>query len=162
MKVVLTILFICYLASCQSQPSGANEKQIQNVNSAATPQTGKVIDTTSGIIYFSLDNGTTWVNQSRGLPENTVLTDMAVASNLLGIATRQHGIFLFDIAANRWSGMAVNPPTTDNLDGLYFNGNKMFVGTENSGVFVSPDHGKTWTAHNEGLREFNHPKTYGC
>jgi photosystem II stability/assembly factor-like uncharacterized protein len=151
MKVSLTILLISLLATYQGQPSSSFEKPIWDVKSAPSSQKVRTMDTTSGIIYFSLDNGATWFNQSKGLPENIVLTDMAAAGDLLGITTKEHGIFLFDAASNSWAGITANPPTTDNLNTLYFHLSKLFVGTGRSGVFATADGGKTWTEPNKGL-----------
>jgi ligand-binding sensor domain-containing protein len=106
-----------------------------------------------GIVYFSKDNGASWQNRSKGLPDSIFLTDIAVSNASLGIATKRHGIFLFDSRKSEWIKTAAAPPTSNNLDALYFHRGKMFTGTQGSGVFVSEDEGKTWKQYNTGLTD---------
>lgn len=111
----------------------------------------KSVDENNGIIYFSLDNANTWEDKSNGLPENITLTDIAVSIKLIGATTKQHGIFFYNFQEDRWVKTAGSPQTTSNLDALIFLDNKLFVGSENAGVFVSADEGKTWISVNQGL-----------
>ena len=109
-------------------------------------------DENNGILYFSLDNGNSWQNKSDGLPENVSLTDFAITENGINISTKQHGIFLYDFQNSRWAPLTAQPITTDNIDAIHFYHNKLFAGTQHSGVFVSADKGKTWSSMSSGLK----------
>lgn len=110
-----------------------------------------LLEPAKGIVYFSTDNGQTWENTSAGLPDNIFLSDIAVAPGLLGLTTKQHGIFLFNFAKSEWSTLATIP-TTDEIDALCFHQSKILVGTKNNGLFISSDGGKTWASFNRGLK----------
>lgn len=109
--------------------------------------------TGNGIVYLSGDNGNSWVNKSEGLPDSIFLSDMAASGDLLGISTKQHGIFLYDPGEEKWVSTPTNPPTADNLDVLYFYHDKIFAGTQHNGIFVSNDKGHTWSQLNKGLTD---------
>lgn len=69
----------------------------------------------NGIVYFSADNGGNWMNKSKGLPDSISLTDVAVSGALLGVTTKQHGIFLFDLPNEVWVKTVATPLTSSNL-----------------------------------------------
>lgn len=104
-----------------------------------------------GIVYFSEDNGRTWENKSRGLPDGIFLSDIAAAPGFLGLSTKHQGIFLFNFASQVWTPLAT-VPTVDEIDALYFYSNKIFAGTKNNGVFITSDLGHTWSQLNQGLK----------
>jgi photosystem II stability/assembly factor-like uncharacterized protein len=151
MKFILILPLFTLLSSCRGETSNVIDINTQKTATTDTLKSGKPVDENNGIIYFSLDNGNTWEDQSNGLPENITLTDIAVSNELIGATTKQHGIFVYNFQKNRWAETADNPQTTSNLDALIFRDNKLFVGSENAGVFVSADKGKTWLSVNEGL-----------
>jgi ligand-binding sensor domain-containing protein len=146
MKPLITIFLIAMFCSCNSQTAGISKKEVQEEVASIDKQT----DTSDGVVYFSFDDGTSWVNKSQGLPVDISITDIAISNEHLGISTKQNGIFLFDFQRNKWVSLELNPPI-EYLESLYFHQNKIFAGTQNSGVFISNDQGKTWASHNEGL-----------
>ena len=105
-----------------------------------------------GIVYFSFDNGKTWVNKSRGLPDNIFLSDMAVSNDFLGLATKNNGVFTFDFSTDEWKAIKSIPTESDEINALYFHQNRLFIGTKKSGIFISLDKGDNWAAYNEGLK----------
>jgi hypothetical protein len=117
-----------------------------NLFSNTQPKTGK------GIVYFSFDNGKTWENRSKGLPDDIFLSDMAVGNNVLALATKKSGIFTFDFAINEWKRVNTIPIESDEINSLYLYGNKIFAGTKNNGIFISSDKGDNWKVYNEGLK----------
>lgn len=109
-------------------------------------------DTNKGIVYFSFDNGKSWVNRSRGLPDNIFLSDMVVSNGFLGLTTKNNGLFFFDFNTKEWKAMRSVPTDNDEINALHFHENKLFAGTKNSGVFISMDNGSNWAPYNEGLQ----------
>jgi ligand-binding sensor domain-containing protein len=105
-----------------------------------------------GIVYFSFDNGQTWVNRSRGLPANIFLSDMAVSNDFLGLTTKKNGVFTFDFSTEEWKAIKSIPTESDEINALYFHQNRLLVGTKNSGIFISSDKGGNWADYNEGLQ----------
>ena len=105
----------------------------------------------TGIVYFSLDNGLTWQDKSYGLPEDLHLTDLAVADSMLLVSTKQNGIFIYNFRKNAWQHTPNFPPTTSNLDVVNVYQGQILVGSQNDGLFMSADQGKTWSKHNAGL-----------
>lgn len=131
MRYITLLLFIlcCNIGFCQLTERG-------NLN---------------GSIYFSADNGSSWQNHSNGIPEGIFITDMAVSDDLLGVSTKQDGIFLYNSQKNDWENVSTQPWIKNNIDALYFFDNKIYAGTQNGGMYVSSDNGETWLQINKGL-----------
>lgn len=104
-----------------------------------------------GIVYFSVNNGTSWENKSVGLPKNIFLSDIAVSDEMLGVSTKQHGIFIYNFEKDKWEETAKKPKTSKDIDAIFFFGKKIFAGSQGNGIFVSFDKGKNWNQSNTGL-----------
>ncbi len=105
-----------------------------------------------GIIYFSEDNGISWENRSKGFPDDVYITDMAVSDDLLGVSTKQDGIYVYNFQKSNWEAIPVKPQVTGNIDVLFFFENRIFVGTQGEGIYMSADRGKSWSRINRGLK----------
>lgn len=108
----------------------------------------------NGIIYFSSDNGMSWKNTSDGLPEKISigLGALAVTPTLLGIVSKEKGVYLFDFKQNVWISIPTDPQVIKNNPGdLIFFKNQIYVGTQFGGVYSSNQQGKTWKPENSGL-----------
>ncbi len=105
-----------------------------------------------GIVFFSFDNGTTWESRSKGLPAGIFLSDIAVGEEVLGLSTKQHGIFVFDEASGEWKGVKTNPAPGDEVNVLYFFQGSMLAGTKESGIFISSNLGGSWAPYTQGLK----------
>ncbi len=104
-----------------------------------------------GIVFFSANNGSSWENRSTGLPPDIFLSDIAISDDLLGVSTKQHGIYLYNFTKNAWEETAGEPDTGLDIDALFFTGNQFYAGSQGDGVFVSADKGHTWQQLNNGL-----------
>lgn len=108
----------------------------------------------SGLIYFSKNNGLDWENVGAGMPDSLSigLGGIAVSESLLGIATKEYGVYVFDEKSNKWHNLpASKQMLKDHVGPLFFYRNDIFVGTQYGGVYFSEDMGKTWRLKNEGL-----------
>lgn len=144
------------LSSCKGHTKKIQEK-VSKSDSFSYSEINNPVETNDGVVYFSFDNGLTWVSINEGLPHsiNIALGAIAVSDKLLGIATKEEGVFLFDFQKNRW----INIPTDKNIiEGnpgpLIFFNDQIYAGTQTSGVFSSADLGENWTKINEGLASF--------
>jgi len=153
MKNALLILFLILVNYSNGQNKNALNK-ISNTIITPSSKLEKTIDATDGIIYFSNDNGMTWKNTSNGLPEKISigLGAMAVSPDLLGIVTKEKGVYLFDFQRKAWVNIPTDQQVLKNNPGdLIFYKNEIYVGTQYGGVFSSNNRGKTWTSKNSGL-----------
>jgi ligand-binding sensor domain-containing protein len=107
-----------------------------------------------GIVFFSSDNGATWMNGSDGLPDDAQigLGAIAVAKGQLGVTVKNHGVYLFDFKLRRWKSI----PTSENIikanpASLIFYHNAIYLGSQFAGVYVSKDYGKHWKNMSTGL-----------
>lgn len=149
MKTWIRIIFLVALSSCNGPKRNGPEKV-----SGFAAAVKSSVETTDGIIYFSMNNGLTWENKSNGLPDSITigLGAIAVSDQSLGIATKGNGIYVFDFRRDLW----VNIPTDEqmiksNLGTLAFFKDRIYVGTPKSGVFSSADKGNNWTTVNAGF-----------
>jgi hypothetical protein len=131
-KTYILILLTLLLNSCHAQ-APANSKasggnSVPNVSQQAAQ---------NGIVYFSYDNG---------LPEKVSigLGGIAASNQLLGIATKSTGVYLYNFNAAVW----INVPTDKqiieaNIGALAIIDSTIFVGTQFKGVFFQQTD-KSW------------------
>jgi photosystem II stability/assembly factor-like uncharacterized protein len=153
MKNYISILLLVILNSCNVQTKKAVENKPPIINADLKNQ-NKPTETLDGIIYFSSDNGLTWKNTSDGLPEKASigLGGIAVSNDLLGVTTNENGVYIFDFQKNIWESIPTDTKIIENnLKGLIFHKDKIYVGTQFGGVFSTNNQGKTWTTKNLGL-----------
>lgn len=149
--LILT-LHLLILLPCAAQSSKNNEPgRSADIADTMQKRTGE----NTGILYFSSDNGNTWKNASAGIPQKVSIGmgGLAVSANSIGIATKEYGVFMYNLKDSIW----VNLPTeqqiiADNIGALNFYKNSVYVGTQLNGIYVSNDKGKTWAIRNTGLR----------
>lgn len=153
MKNIVPMLLLIFLNACTGQNISTSEKESTIINTDSIVL-NKQIERSDGIVYFSKDNGITWENKSAGLPENTGigLGGIAVSDTLLGVATKQNGVYIFDFQDSIW----IHIPTDEqiiksNLGALSFYKNEIYIGTQYGGVFFSNNQGETWVSKNSGL-----------
>ena len=147
------IPLLAILSSCSGQ---TNKDTKTTLHSGVPPavSTGP-IETTSGIVYFSADNGLTWENKSAGLPSKISmgLGGIAVSGNRLALASKDSGLYLFDARKSSWVKTPTNKHLIEsNLGALTFYKDRIYIGTQFGGVFYSGDEGKSWTKLNTGLK----------
>lgn len=148
-RSVNIIIVLVVLCSCNGQPKSLSEKE-----DASTTVPTDSIESTDGIVYFSDDNGITWRDKSKGLPDTATvgLGAIAVSSNSLAISVKESGIYLFDFKKGMWVNIPTDKDVVErNIGALTFYKDRIFVGTQFGGVFYSADYGKNWTKLNSGL-----------
>jgi len=146
MKIFIAFLLLSVMQA--DKVSNHDTSVSENQNAANSARQGKI----RSIVYFSANDGAFWQNKSRGLPDGIFLTDLATDGDLLALSTKQHGVFFYDFRSDSWQKTAMSPPTSQNVDDLLLHEGKIWAGTQNDGVFVSADQGKSWKALNEGLQ----------
>lgn len=135
-KIFLLIFTTLILNSYNSQTSDT-QKEVQN-----------------GIIYFSYDNGANWINASAGLPEKIRigLGGIATSNQVLGVATKDDGVYLYNIKSKTWENVPTDKQIIEaNIGALAIFDSTIFVGTQFKGIFCTTDNGKNWASFNNGL-----------
>jgi hypothetical protein len=102
---------------------------------------------TSGSVYISTDNGTSWAAANKGLSFNAV---NSLAVNGTNIFAGTYGdLYLSSNFGASWT--AVNTGLTNKyVNTLTVSGTNIFAGTD-GGIFLSSNNGTNWTAVNTGL-----------
>ena len=119
---------------------------------------------TSGGVFLSTNNGTSWTAANSGLPKNMddttkyiSVTGFSFSPNGAGgtnlfAGTRGGGIFLSTNDGTSWN--AVDSGLTNNdVRCLAVSGKNLFAGTHGGGVFFSKNNGTSWTAVNSGMTD---------
>jgi photosystem II stability/assembly factor-like uncharacterized protein len=117
-------------------------------------QTRLVIGTAGEGIFKSDATSVSWVANNANF--NNLRTYAMICKDAsLVIAATEKGVFVSkDIAANYKrsnTGLIDSLHVTD----LVFLGTNLYGSTENNGIFLSPDTGKTWSSYNSGLTNLN-------
>jgi photosystem II stability/assembly factor-like uncharacterized protein len=137
---------------------------------------------TTGNIYKSSDNGSTWIEVNSGIPVNARITSMAASENAIFAGSTSNGVFITTNGGASWieinSGLtnthisqlvamgtklfavtldgvfvydnvdmnwAAESSSLDNINCFVVVNNRLFAGTDDSGVYFSFDSGATWT-----------------
>lgn len=150
--LILTLLLFTFI-SCNEQSSRHNDSEQNVVNSNMLKKSN---DENNGIIYFSVDNGNTWKNASAGLPQKVRigLGGVAVSEQLLGVATKEYGVYIYHFNDSTWVNVPTEQQIMDgNIGSLAFYKNTIYIGTQHKGIFYSQDNGKTWATQNTGIND---------
>lgn len=153
LKNITLTLLLMILGSC----NGQHKQTIENnpkVNTGGKSAINELTKTEEGIVYFSTDNGVTWVNASKGLPQTISigLGGVSASSNVLGVATKENGVYLFDFKDSVWVNIPADQEMiASNIGAIIFYRNDIYVGTQYGGIFFSNNIGKSWTTKNAGL-----------
>jgi hypothetical protein len=148
-RLYFLIFTTLILNSCFSQTSG--NARADDINSL---QNAYQKETKSGIVYFSYDHGVNWVNSSDGLPEKVSigLGGIATSNLALGVATKDNGVYLYNIKSKTWDNVPTEKQIRDaNIGTLAIIDSVLFVGTQFKGIFYSTDKGRNWKNLNKGL-----------
>ena len=107
------------------------------------------IGTFSGV-YYSNDNGDTWINKSNGLSNQTIFSLALGKDATLYVGTSSDGVYRSTNGGDIWlpssnyTDISINDITVSD-DG------SIFVATDGAGVLKSTDRGVTWSQVNNGL-----------
>lgn len=152
LKTSAFILLIIF-GTCQCQNKMADEENPKKTDPEFTTQQ-KPAEKEDGIIYFSLDTGRNWINASKGLPQKVSigLGGISTSSDLLGVATKENGIYLFDFEESDWISIPTDQEMLNsNIGAMILYNNDIYTGTQYGGVFFSNNKGKSWQTKNNGL-----------
>jgi len=149
-SIIFILAYFC-LSACNQQ---VNKDTATNDTTIDPKNVSNIKETDDGILYFSSDNGTTWESASSGLPQKVSigLGGVAVSETLLGIATKEYGVYFYNFKDSNW----VSVPTAKeiiegNIGALALFKHAIYLGTQHKGLFYSKDNGKTWSPQNKGL-----------
>jgi hypothetical protein len=151
-STLISILVSLCLNACTGQ---ANDRTKAMSLVEFSPKASKdSTKTSTGIVYFSRDNGRNWENESTGLPTKVSigLGGIAISENLLGLATKEHGVYLYHTAGSNWTNVPTSKEIIEgNIGALALFKNTILIGTQHKGVFTSKNQGQTWVPQNAGL-----------
>jgi|GEM_PF-435930 len=148
----LALLFLCLWtsvpASAQNFWQQTNGPYGGYVSSFAVSGTN-LFAGTSGGIFLSTNNGTSWTAASTGLT-NTDVHALAVSDTNLFAGTSGGGVFLSTNNGTSWTAASTGLTSTV-VNALAVSGTNLFAGTSGGGVFLSTNNGTSWSAVNTGL-----------
>jgi photosystem II stability/assembly factor-like uncharacterized protein len=107
------------------------------------------IGTFSGV-YYSNDNGDTWINKSNGLSNQTISSLALGKDATLYVGMLSGGVYRSTNGGDTW----LPPSSYTNVsikDITVSDDGSIFVATDGAGVLKSTDRGVTWTQVNTGL-----------
>jgi photosystem II stability/assembly factor-like uncharacterized protein len=113
----------------------------------------RVVAATAYGIFRTDDGGETWTECNDGLPDlpftSDVVIDFTNPNRLL--AATEDGMFESVTGGSKWRKVALSGKGIRTIIQHPVNGSIWYTGTEDDGVFVSGDDGKTWKRMNNGL-----------
>jgi len=108
--------------------------------------------TLGGGVFQTTNNGTTWTAKNSGLTSTNVRSLAIMAKNSI-LAGTDDGVFLSTNSGTSWIQLN-NGIGNNRVNKLAVNSSGyIFAGTRGAGVFISTDHGSTWTTL--GLSGYN-------
>ena len=147
-KVYLLLFTTFLLNSCNSQTGGSTKTNgLHSLPDNSQKE--------NGIVYFSFDDGASWVNSSNGLPGKTRigLDGIATSALSLGVATKDNGVYLYNFKTKLWETVSTDTEIIEaNIGALAIDDDDIiYVGTQHKGVFYTNDRGKNWGTINTGI-----------
>jgi len=145
--------------SCVTQPVDP-----ANPDPATDPVDCKTVyvATGGGGVYKSLDGGGSWARINNGLFEPNI-TELAMDpkdSEKLYAGTENSGLFKTIDGGGLWSNPSASPDTLKSISAIVVDPYPtclpspcIYVGSQESGVWVSQNEGQSWTQMNSGLSE---------
>jgi photosystem II stability/assembly factor-like uncharacterized protein len=107
----------------------------------------------TGAIFKSSDNGTTWTEVKAGVPASATVFSMAGSGNTVFAGTDTSGVLVTKNGGTSWE--AANTGLTDmHIVQLVSVGSRLMAVTLN-GVFLSDDLGASWTPDKSTLKNVN-------
>ncbi|MFZ1730471.1 MAG: T9SS type A sorting domain-containing protein [Bacteroidota bacterium] len=120
-----------------------------NIQTLAVCGTDLYVGTTSAAVYRLASNGSSWVPFSSGLGTTYTVFELTAFGTKLFAATN-FGVYL-STNGGAWKPRNTGIPAFVFAQAFEKSGSNFFVGTQASGVYISTDSGKNWTAVNTGL-----------
>ena len=147
MKNIFRFLFVVFSIFTTMNPLHAQWIQT-NVTYGGNVRTLAVSGTnlfagTSGGVFLSTNNGTSWTAASTGLT-NIYVHALAVSGTNLFAGT-DGGVFLSTNNGTSWTAASTGLTNTS-IYALAVSGTNLFAGTYGGGVFLSTNNGTSWTA----------------
>jgi hypothetical protein len=127
-KLHLSIAFSFLLISCNWQTRGNSDAE--GNNSAPIDLRNEV---SNGIVYFSFDNGNSWVNASDGLPENASIGigGIAVSNQSLGVAIKEKGVYVYNFIEKLWENVPTEKQILEgNIGALVLMDSTIYLGKQ--------------------------------
>ena len=107
----------------------------------------RVVDTSGGGVFLSIDNGASWSAVNNGLPANVTINAIAVfGGSRVFAGTTANGVFLSADNGTSWSAVNNGLPANVTVNAFAVIGSRVFAGTTANGIFLSTDNGTSWSA----------------
>jgi photosystem II stability/assembly factor-like uncharacterized protein len=103
-------------------------------------------------LYKSLDQGYSWAEVGRGLPQSARINSLFIGG-ATAYAGTDAGIFISTDEGQTWSESPLLPAAR--VQCITAVGQQVFAGTRQAGVFVSKDSGRSWRQLARGLTDLN-------
>ena len=104
------------------------------------------------VVYFSDDNGETWINKNSGLPKSITIISITTNENTIDILSKEYGVYSFDFHKNSWKIIPTDKIIIEkNPTSIALFEKNIYLGTQLGGVYYTKDMGKNWKKINDGL-----------
>ena len=146
--IIISSFFVIQTSYTNAQWQQVNVGSSGRINVVANIGGSEVLAGTTGGIYKSTDNGTSWINVGSYF---TLCFAVNGANIFAGTGT---GIIVSTDQGMTWK----NPDNYMNfyITSLTVNNNYIFAGTYQDGIYRSSDNGTSWIAVNNGLGSFQY------
>ena len=144
-KIIFLILAYCFCTyngftqwSQTNGPDGGFFSEIIETNSALFLNTG------SGGVYKSVNNGGSWSPSNSGIPFNTTIYSLIEDNGILYISVDRNGVYTSIDSGINW--VPINTGIeTETFYSLLVDGNNIYAGNANGGITYSNNGGQNWS-----------------
>lgn len=155
MKFILFVAFYLIIVSpvyCQwyssGGPNGASAHEIVKLASSL------FVNTESGGIYKSTNNGDSWELSSTGIPCGKVIYDLVENNGILYASVSRGGIYSSSDQGVTWQPINKGVEVRT-FYSLYANGIDIYAGSSERGVYFSPDGGHSWQERSNSISDIS-------
>jgi photosystem II stability/assembly factor-like uncharacterized protein len=146
-KILVIIFFLAITFPLLSQWQQCNGFYGGNVTALAVSG-NKIFAATYGGVYFSTDNGNSWIQKNNGL-KDLWINSIAIKGNYIFVTTLT-GIYLSTDNGDNWVKKN-NGLTFLSINSITIDVDYIFVGAGNGAIFLSSNNGDSWIKKNNGF-----------
>ncbi|MBK9638818.1 MAG: T9SS type A sorting domain-containing protein [Bacteroidetes bacterium] len=143
-KIILLIIFTFSFSTLfsQTQWSLTNGPQAGRISSVKADSNILYSAAWGAGVFRSIDNGTSWTNQSSGLP-NLFTTSFCIDKGRIYVGLQYRPLSLSIDSGNTWTPLGIGS-SYSNLSSISANDSLIVLITDNDSVRLSKDYGVTW------------------
>ncbi|MEL7531204.1 MAG: hypothetical protein AAFN10_07860 [Bacteroidota bacterium] len=145
-----TLILSVFIFNCSAQESNRSATAAQNAHLSQAFGKAALTATNRSPLYVSADQGSTWEAVVSNLPDDTQVSFMEMMGAHMLIASDNRGLYLANQSFTHFEMISEALPSKK-INALHLDGETIYVGVYQAGIYQSDDLGQSWQSLNYDL-----------